>query len=300
MAASVLFDAPGPKAKVRNAILAVVTIVVVLGVIAFIVYQFAQSGQFAARKWEFLNYPRILNLLFTGVGHTLSAFAVAAVASLIVGFLLAVGRLSDHGWVRWIFTVIVELFRAVPLLILMMVLYYGLPSVGVKMTPFLAVVIGLIAYNGSVLAEVFRAGVQSLPKGQSEAAYAIGLRKSQVMITILLPQAIRAMLPVIIAQLVVALKDTALGFIITYDELLYAIKLIGNQSRFDFPLIPAAIAGAVIYIGMCLLLSGAAKLTERRINRSPKTVTARKKMAAVTADNLPGGPTAGGGAAPPA
>jgi len=287
MAASVLFDAPGPKAKVRNAILAVVTIVVVLGILAFIALQFANSGQFEARKWEFLNYPRILNLLWTGLGHTLMAFAVAAVVALVVGFLLAVGRLSDHAWVRWIFTVIVELFRAVPLLILMMLLYYGLPTVGVKMSPFMAVVIGLIAYNGSVLAEVFRAGVQSLPKGQSEAAYAIGLRKTQVMVTILLPQAIKAMLPVIIAQLVVALKDTALGFIITYDELLYAVKLLGNQTRFDFPLIPAAIVGAVIYIGMCLLLSGVAKFAEHRINRSPKTVKAREAMKDAAETGLP-------------
>lgn len=278
MAASVLFDQPGPKARVRNAILAVLTVVVVIAIIAFVVVQLAGSGQFEARKWEFLNFPKILNLFWQGLGHTLGAFAIAAVCALIVGFLLAVGRLSDHKWVRWIFTVIVELFRAVPLLILMMLLYYGMPTIGVKMSPFLAVVIGLVAYNGSVLAEAFRAGVQALPKGQSEAAYAVGLRKTQVMVSILFPQAIKSMLPVIIAQLVVALKDTALGFIITYNELLYAIKLIGNQSRFDFPLIPAAIFGAVLYIGLCLLLSGAAKYAEHRINRAPKTIEARKKI----------------------
>lgn len=282
MAASVLFDAPGPKARVRNAIMAVITILVVVGIIVFVVVQFGASGQLKALKWEFLQFPRILNTLWTGVGNTLTAFALAAVCALVLGFLLAVGRLSDHAWVRWIFTVLVELFRAVPLLILMMLLYYGLPSIGVKMTPFAAVVIGLIAYNGSVLAEVFRAGVQALPKGQSEAAYAIGLRKTQVMTTILLPQALKAMLPVVIAQLVVALKDTALGFIITYQELLYAVKLIGNQSRFDFPLIPAAVVGAVIYIGMCLILSGIAKYAEHRINKSPKVVKAKEMIEAET------------------
>lgn len=279
MASSVLFDAPGPRARVRNNVLAVVTIIAVLGIIAFIVMQLIGTGQFEAKKWEFVKYPRILNTIWTGVGNTLSAFALAAVLALILGFLMAVGRLSDHAWVRRIFSVLVELFRAVPLLILMMLLYYGLPSVGVRMTPFAAVVIGLVVYNGSVLAEAIRAGVNSLPKGQSEAAYAIGLRKTQVMTTILLPQALKAMLPVIIAQLVVALKDTALGFIITYQELLYAVKLLGNQSRFDFPLIPAAITGAVIYIGMCLLLSGVARYAEYRINKSPKVIKAKETLA---------------------
>jgi glutamate transport system permease protein len=282
MAASVLFDAPGPKAKVRNAILAVVTVAVVVGVIAFIVTQLASSGQFDRIKWEFLNYPLIREQFVTGLLNTLKAFALAAVLALALGFVLAVGRLSDHGWVRWVFTVIVELFRAVPLLILMMLLYYGMPTLGLKMSPFTAVVIGLVAYNGSVLAEAIRAGVQSLPKGQSEAAYAIGMRKTQVMITILLPQAIKAMLPVIIAQLVVALKDTALGFIITYDELLYVIKLIGNQREFDFPLIPAAIVGAVMYIGVCLILSGVAKYAEYRVNRSPKVIEAKKAVVTET------------------
>ncbi|MGO2632439.1 MAG: amino acid ABC transporter permease [Galactobacter sp.] len=279
MAASVLFDAPGPKAKARNKLLAVLTVVVVLGILGYLVYELQRSGQFEARKWEFVNYPNIWDLILEGLLNTLKAFALASVCSLAVGFILAVGRLSDHAWVRWVFTTIVELFRAIPVLILMMLLYYGLPSVGVTVSTFTAVVVALIAYNGSVLAEVFRAGVASLPKGQSEAGYAVGLRKTQLMVSILLPQAVKAMLPMIIAQLVVALKDTALGYAITYSELLAVVKLLGNQSRFDFPLIPAAIVGAAIYIGMCLFLSGLAKYAEYRINRSPKIAKAKQNLA---------------------
>ncbi|WP_153064362.1 amino acid ABC transporter permease, partial [Acidovorax sp. ST3] len=152
---------------------------------------------------------------------TLSAFAAAAVGALVLGFVLAIGRLSDHAWVRIPVGWIVEILRAVPVLVFMLLLYYGLPVIGIRLSPYWAVVIALIAYNGSVLSEVIRAGVESLPRGQSAAGYALGLRKSNVMRLILLPQAIRAMLPVIIAQLVVTLKDTALGFIITYPELLY-------------------------------------------------------------------------------
>lgn len=276
MATSVLFDAPGPKAKVRNAILAVATVLLVGGVIAFIVTQLAKSGQFTALKWSVFSYPIVQQSIVDATLTTLKAFGLAAVLSLILGFLLALGRLSDHRWLRIPVTWIVELFRAIPLLILMMLFYYGLPTVGIKMTPFVAVVLGLTLYNGSVLSEVFRAGVNSLPKGQAEAAYAVGLRKGQVMTNILLPQAVKVMLPAIIAQLVVILKDTALGFIITYTELLYYVKYLGSQADFSNPIIPAAIVGAVIYIGMCLVLSGVAKYAEHRINKSPTVAKTQK------------------------
>ena len=281
MAASVLYDQPGPRAKVRNRILAVITIVVVAAIVWFIISQFAAAGQFAPQKWAFLQSPRIMQGFMQGAINTLTAFGLAAVLSLALGFILAVGRLSDHAWVRAIFSFLVETFRAIPLLILMMLLYYGLPTIDIKLTPFTAVVIALTAYNGSVLAEAIRAGVVSLPKGQAEAAYAVGMRKYQVMALILLPQAVKSMLPVIISQLVVALKDTALGFVITYQELLYQVKLVGNQISFGYPLIPAAFVGAVIYIGLCLILSGVARYAEYRINKQPGTKKARAKMESV-------------------
>lgn len=283
MAASVLYDQPGPRAKARNRILAVATILVVAGIVWFIISQFAAAGQFAPQKWAFLQSPRIVQGFIQGALNTLTAFGLAAVLSLALGFILAVGRLSDHAWVRAIFSFLVETFRAIPLLILMMLLYYGLPTIDIKLTPFTAVVIALTAYNGSVLAEAIRAGVVSLPKGQAEAAYAVGMRKYQVMTLILLPQAVKSMLPVIISQLVVALKDTALGFVITYQELLYQVKLIGNQISFGYPLIPAAIVGAVMYIGLCLILSGVAHYAEYRINKQPGTKKARAKMESVQA-----------------
>ena len=192
--------------------------------------------------------------------------------ALILGFVLAIGRLSDHAWVRAPVMGVTEVFRAIPVLVLMILLYYGLPVVGIKMTSYWAVVIALIVYNGSVLAEVVRAGVESLPRGQREAGLAIGLRKAGVMRLILLPQAIRAMMPVIIAQLVVTLKDTALGFIITYPELLYFAKLLGSNAPLGSPLIPAALVAGTIYVALCLALSYVAYVVEKRLRRSPKAV----------------------------
>jgi glutamate transport system permease protein len=168
--------------------------------------------------------------------------------------------------------VVVEFFRAVPLLVLIFILYFGVSkSLGIEISTFWAVVLGLMLYNGSVLAEVFRAGVDSLPRGQSEAAYGLGMRKTQVMTSVLLPQALRAMLPTIVSQLVVVLKDTALGYLILYPELLYQARYLGGQGQLGSPILQVAIVIAVIYIAMCLLLSALANLLERRTHRSAKT-----------------------------
>ncbi|WP_206792348.1 amino acid ABC transporter permease [Amycolatopsis sp. MtRt-6] len=269
---NVLFDVPGPKARLRYRTYAVVGTLVVLAFIAYIGWRFYDSGQFTARKWEWLQYAQVQRDLGNAVLQTVEAFAAAAVLALIFGAIFAAGRLSDHAWIRRIAGFVVEFFRAIPALILMFLFYFGLPTVGVPMTPFLGVVFGLTLYNGSVLAEVFRAGIQSLPKGQSEAAYALGMRKTQVMFLVLLPQAIRAMLPTIISQLVVLLKDTALGFIITFQELLYYARYIGSQGAFGRPIVPSTIVATAIYVVMCLLLTALATYLERRNRRNKKVV----------------------------
>lgn len=264
---SVLYDVPGPKAVTRNRVFGAVTIIVVLALIGWVIWRLADSGQFSADKWEIFSYGAIWALILDGVLATLAAFAAAAVGALVLGFVLAIGRLSDHAWIRVPVGWITEVLRAIPVLIFMMLLYYGLPVVGIRMDTYWAVVIALVAYNGSVLAEVIRAGVESLPRGQSEAGYALGLRKAGVLSLVLLPQAIRAMMPVIVSQLVVTLKDTALGFIITYHELLYVIKLLGSNAVYASPLIPTAIVGGTIYVAMCLALSYLAYRLEQRTKR---------------------------------
>ena len=274
MTTSVLYDVPGPRAIMRNRVLGVLTVVVVGAILAFLVYRLAVTGQFSEAKWHIFGFPNVWIRVAQALGATLAAFALAAVLSLILGVVLAVGRLSEHRWVRVPVTAVTEILRAVPVLVMMMLLFYGLPTliVGLKMESYWAVVIALTLYNGSVLAEVFRAGIESLPRGQKEAGYAIGLRKNGVMRLILFPQAIRAMLPVIISQLVVTMKDTALGFIITYQELLYLAKLFsGQQGR---PILQSAFVIGGIYIVLCLLLAALAKWAEVRTRQSPRVQAA--------------------------
>ncbi len=266
---AVLFDVPGPRARTRNTAASVVTVAVLVALLAFVVYRLAATGQFEGRVWEWALYENVQLAILDGLVNTLRAFAAGSVLALLFGAVFALGRLADRAWLRSVSTWIVELFRAVPLVVLMFLFYFGLPSAGVTVSTFTAVVLGLTLYNGSVLAEIFRAGVQAVPRGQSEAAYALGMRKGAVMRYILLPQAVRSMLPSIVSQLVVLLKDSALGFLILYPELLFQAQFLGSNAALGYPLIPVAMVVAAIYIVLCLLLSALASWVERRTRRSP-------------------------------
>jgi glutamate transport system permease protein len=268
---SVLYDVRGPKAIARHRILNVVISVVLLAALGWVVYRLNETGQFESRRWAQFQYTAIQNQLLDGLLATLKAAGIATVFALVFGAVFAAARISDHAVFRVPATWVVELFRAIPLLILMFFFYYGSLQYQLGLSPMWAVILGLTLYNGSVLAEIFRAGIMAVPRGQREAAYATGLRKNQVVRLILLPQAVRAMLPAIISQLVVLLKDTALGFIVTYPELLYVAKQMGGRQEFGFPFIPTYIVVAIIYIGLCSLLSVLARYLEGRSRRQRKS-----------------------------
>ncbi|MET9666354.1 amino acid ABC transporter permease [Streptomyces sp. NPDC006475] len=284
MTSTALYDVPGPHTRRRHRLYGVISTVAVLALAGWIVYLLFDTGQFTAAKWTPFEYKGIQELLLRGLGNTLKAFACAAVLSLLLGGILAVGRLSEHRALRWPATVLVEFFRAMPVLVMIFFIFVAL-----KVQPLPALVAGLTLYNGSVLAEVFRAGINSVEKGQREASYALGMRKTQVMAHVLMPQAVRAMLPTIISQLVVALKDTSLGYLITYEEFLHAGKLIASNLDYDLPFIPVVMVISPIYIGMCMLLSWFANWMARRQRRNPRT-EAVDIAPAQPGTLLPGGP----------
>lgn len=265
-ATTALYDIPGPRTRKRHFVYGIVSTALIIGLVGWIIYLLFETQQFTGAKWTPFEYKGIQELLLRGLGNTLKAFACAAVLSLALGAILAVGRLSEHRAVRWLATLVVEFFRAMPVLVMIFFIFVAL-----KVQPLPALVAGLTLYNGSVLAEVFRTGINSVDRGQREAAYALGLRKTQVMTFVLAPQAVRAMLPTIISQLVVALKDTSLGYLITYEEFLHAGKLIASNLDYDLPFIPVVMVISPIYIGLCMLLSWFATWVAKRERRSPKT-----------------------------
>ncbi len=269
VSASVLFDAPGPRARIRNTAVSVAT-VVIAAVLAWVVLaRLSAKGQLTAAKWKpFLTADLWKTYVLPGIIGTLAAAAVSIVLAGILGMLLGIGRLSPNAAIRRPCAVIIEILRAIPVLIMMIFAYFLYALSGVFPSQYLAlagVVTGLTLYNGAVIAEIVRSGVQSLPRGQNEAAVALGLTWGQTMRSILLPQAIASMLPVLISQLVVVLKDTAIGYQITYLEMVRQGTVIGSTYG---NYVPALIVIAVIMITVNFALSALATKLEGRLRRS--------------------------------
>ncbi|MCA0294378.1 MAG: amino acid ABC transporter permease [Actinobacteria bacterium] len=276
--ASVLFDAPGPRARVRYRIIAVVGAIVLLAMLAYFVVRLADpaNNQLTAEKWlPFLTPTAWTAYLLPGLLGTLVAAAISVALSIVFGLLLGIGRLVEQRWIRWACGAFVEFFRSVPVLMMMLFAYYaGLYGLRISGTalPLFGVVVGLTVYNSCVLAELVRSGVNALPAGQRESGLAIGLTPLQTLTTILLPQAITAMLPSMLSQLVVILKDSALGSMISYLELLRS----GSYLATAFAnLIPTLIVLAVIYILINSALTRVAGAVEQRLRRGPRGVVTR-------------------------
>ncbi|WP_445169806.1 amino acid ABC transporter permease [Mycolicibacterium sp. Dal123E01] len=280
--ASVLYDVPGPRARVRDRVTSVVTIVVLALVLWAVVAKLAGKGQLTAAKWHpFLTADLWKTYVLPGIQGTLTAAALSIVLAGVLGFVLGVGRMSPNGLVRWPCAVIVEFFRSVPVLIMMIFAYFLFALYDVfpsKQLALAGVVTGLTLYNGAVIAEIVRAGVGSLPRGQAEAASALGLRWGQTMRAILLPQAVTSMLPVLVSQLVVVLKDTAIGYQITFLEMVRQGTVVGSTYG---NYIPALIVIAVLMISANFALSSAATRLEKRLRRSKRAATPMKAQAAL-------------------
>ncbi|WP_051486101.1 amino acid ABC transporter permease [Nocardioides sp. J54] len=269
MAASVLFDAPGPRTRVRHRIYSIVASAAIVAALAFAAWKLYDDGQFEYDLWEaFVTPDYVRALLVDGLVVTVTMAVFAIIGAVIFGFLFGVAKMSDHRWIRWPAWVVVEFFRAMPVLLLMIFVFFmwfissraGFLWID-QAGGFFAVVIALTCYNGAVLAEVVRAGVQAVPKGQAEAAYAIGMRKTQVMTIIQLPQAVKVMLPAIISQMVVALKDTSLGYAVAAPGLTKVGQQIYKELHNQ---VPTAIVVAILYVTLNLLLTWLATWVQRR------------------------------------
>ncbi|GGN53188.1 glutamate ABC transporter permease [Actinoplanes lobatus] len=294
---SVLYDVPGPRQRRLTLILSVAaTILVLTGAYYLIYLPLDEKGQFSMELWGPLvdpsneNFVLVWERIWVGIKNTLAAAALAIVASLIIGTLLAVLRLQLKSLagnryaglsapvayllrglgsgLAVLTRVCVEVFRGLPVVITIFFVARGLPEFGITLETLWYLVIGLTIYNGVVIAEILRSGMEGLPFGQREAALAIGLSPFQTTTLILLPQSFRIMLPALISQLVVVLKDTSLGFIISYEETLnigkQIIGVLSNPIQVYFVI-------AVLFILVNYSLSKLAQYVERRLSRGRKT-----------------------------
>ncbi len=267
MTAPFLGDALGPKGRRQTRILTAVSAVLIAGCVAVAVSRLADKGQLDADRWRPFSQWPIQKFFLEGLQTTVEVSLVSMIGAMALGAILALARLSLTRAVRWVTTVFVEFFRGLPLVLLIFFCALGLPAYGVNLSVFWYVAIGLIVYNGAVLGEIFRAGILSLDRGQTEAAYSLGMGYWKAMLLVIIPQAARRMIPAIVSQLVTLLKDSSLGAAVAFEELLRRGRI--NGEFFQNPL-QSLVVVAVLYIVVCFALSMLARRLEVRQRRRYK------------------------------
>ena len=302
---SVLYDAPGPKARRLSRVITVIVLVLLAVGIAFLVVAFVSPRTSAAGTplrplsdpslWSVLNDRAIWRYLLGGALATLRMAGVAAVLAIAIGVLFSFVRTARAWWIRIPSTVVLEFFRGMPVLLMMFFIFIVF-STGA----YWAGVLALGLYNGALIGEILRSGVAALPKGQREAGLTIGLTPLSTRFRIEFPQAVRNMLPIIIAQLIVLLKDTALAFFITYDDLLSRIDIMRRtDGNLIFTLFLIAV---VLYLAINLTLSAIARLVAKRVQPGGATPRIPKRGVHAPSVDMTKVPDAGmgsGGVSPP-
>ncbi|MCC7039829.1 MAG: amino acid ABC transporter permease [Burkholderiales bacterium] len=256
----VLFGAPSPQAQVAMRVASASAAIVLLLLAAGVGFRFHAAGQLDARFWEFFAWPTTWSFLGRGLLGTLTSAAMAAVIALTLGLVLLAGRLTRLRLVRWPSIATIEFLRGTPTLLLIYVCFLVLPPAGIKLSTYWMLTLPVSLSTAAVVAEVYRAGVLAVPRGQAAAARSLGLTEVQVFFLVVFPQAVRYIVPALVAQLVIVVKDTTFGYVVTYGELMENAKvLIANYHA----LVPVYLVVAVLYC----LVNYAISSASRRLGR---------------------------------
>lgn len=257
-----LYEAPGPRAHRRMVIGTVISGAFLVFLVYLVWRQFYVTGQLAPRYWSFFAQWPTWRFLIDGFRGTIAVAFTAGVIALVLGMLLMLGRVSELRPLRLVCRLVIDFFRGVPSLLLIYFFFLVVPQYGIKMPSFWMLTLPVALAAAGVLAEVFRAGVNAVPKGQVEAAYSIGLTRGKVMRKIVLPQAIRFVIPSLISQLVVVVKDTTVAYVVSYPDLMQNARvLITNYDA----LVSVYFTVAVIYILVNYAINQASAYVSRRM-----------------------------------
>jgi His/Glu/Gln/Arg/opine family amino acid ABC transporter permease subunit len=259
----VLFGDLNPRAQVVTRAVSVAVAVALLVLAAGVVYRFDDAGQFERRLWEFFGWETTWVFLGKGLLGTLESAAAAAVIALVLGLVLLVGRLSPLRFARWPAVAAIEFLRGVPTLLLIYVCFLVLPSVGIRMSAYWMLTLPVGLSTAAVVAEVYRAGVLAVPRGQTDAARALGLSEAQVFAHVVFPQALRYIVPALVAQLVIVVKDTTFGYVVTYGELMQNARVLISNYR---SLVPVYLAVAALYCSVNYAISRASRRLGRPVH----------------------------------
>lgn len=281
MSASIdtLFDPPGPQGARRDRTGSVLAVVAIVAIAAVVIQRFAATGGLDAPKWVIFTAPGVRRLFGQALVSTLQAAATAGVLALLLGVILALLRFSRSRAVRGIVTGYVEVTRSLPTLLVLYFTVLFLPYYGVRMPVYWQLVIALVVTNAALISEIVRAALLSIPKGQTEASLSLGLTRGRALRLVVLPQALTAASPALVAQVVYLLKGTTLGYVISYEELLHNGRVVGEYTG---NLLQSFLVVTAIFLLVNLVLSRAALILQKRL--AARGVTAARPIAGVAAE----------------
>ena len=256
-----LYEQPGPKTRRKMLVGTALSLAALAALVAWILYRFWVTGQLAPKYWELFSWRTTWRYLFAGLEGTFSVALTAAVLSLALGMVLMLGRISHIRPLSAACAVLTNILRGVPSLLFIYFFFFAMPNLGVKMPAFWMLCLPVTLAASGVLAEVFRAGVNAVPRGQTEAGLSIGLSPWKVKAKIVLPQAVRLVIPSLISQLVVVVKDTALAYVVSYPDLMQNAQVL--RTNYD-ALVSTYLVVALIYIVINYLINKLAVYVSHR------------------------------------
>ncbi|MBR4332267.1 MAG: amino acid ABC transporter permease [Clostridia bacterium] len=264
----ILYEAPGPKTRRRIAWATTGALLLLAALLFLVIRQFYITGQLGERYWAF--FGRITTYRFLGEGLliTVEAAVTGSAISFALGFLLMRGRLQKNRLLRWASTGIIQFTRGVPTLLFIYFFFLVVPQTGWKLSAFWKITLPCAISACGVVAEALRGGVNAVPKGQREAALSLGYRETRLFYRIIFPQAIRFVIPSLIAELVIVLKDTTFASIVSCADLMQNAKVL--ISNYD-ALLSIYLVVAAIYILINYLLNKLSDRLARRMNRAGAT-----------------------------
>ncbi|MEE1199419.1 MAG: amino acid ABC transporter permease [Christensenellales bacterium] len=256
-----LYEDPGPRAKKIIAVITTLSVAALVALGVAILHRFVMTGQFDERYWSFFTRPTTWRFLGQGLAGTLSASTVAMLLAFLVGFLLMRGKMSPLAPLRRLCAALVEFSRGVPTLLFIYFFFLVAPQLGLSLRAFWKITLPVALSAAGIVAETLRSGVNAVPKGQWEAATALGFRKRSQFYLIIFPQALRYVVPSMISELVIVLKDTTFAYVVSYPDLMQNAKVL--ISNYD-AMLSVYLVVAVIYILINYLLNRLATRFARR------------------------------------
>ena len=247
-----LYEKPGPKAQLKIRIATVISLILLAYLLVMMVRQFYITGQLDAKYWSFFLRYTTWRFLGLGILGTIEAAIVAGIIALFFGFLLMLGRICHIKILNIISRVLVEFTRGVPTLLFIYFFFLVVPQLGIKMAPLWKIALPVAISASGIVSEVLRSGINAVPKGQREAAISLGMSSSHTFLKVIFPQAIKYVVPALIAELVIVVKDTSFAYVVNFPDLMQNAKvLITNYDA----LLSVYLVVAIIYILINFLLN---------------------------------------------